>query len=199
MHTPHPAGQLLQEGHSARDHGAEGAPDRGQPRQPHGGGGCVHAQGQVHCSGAVGRVHRHLRGSGAARQGRQVLLKHEQCSSWQAVACWMDRLPKARHSRGCSETLLGLSMSATALTVVRTCICSWMGKGVSTAVQNANDIIGPALIVSQLRWRHQYGLSLLVDAIPCQMPCLPSRPYTRLIASTHRAWTPPSRRTSTTR
>lgn len=30
------------------------------------------------------------------------------------------------------------------------CACSWMGKGVSTAVQNANEIIGPALTVSHL-------------------------------------------------
>jgi enolase len=54
-------------------------------------------------------------------------------------------------------------MSTADLAVVRTCICSWMGKGVSTAVQNANDIIGPALIVS-LRCSFVMTVSLLLHS-----------------------------------
>lgn len=37
-----------------------------------------------------------------------------------------------------------------------------MGKGVSTAVQNANDIIGPALIVSLLRCSSVVTVNLLM-------------------------------------
>ena len=60
-------------------------------------------------------------------------------------------------------------MFAADLTVVRTCICSWMGKGVSTAVQNANDIIGPALIVSALRCNIVMIGSLLIETQQHQM------------------------------
>ena len=30
------------------------------------------------------------------------------------------------------------------------CFCSWMGKGVSKAVENINKVIAPAVIVSQI-------------------------------------------------
>ena len=87
-------------------------------------------------------------------------------------------------------------MSTADLIVARPCICSWMGKGVGTAVQNANDIIGPALIVSLLRCSAVVTISLLITTKQHQMY---SGVMVHSLRHDCRAWTRPSRRTSTTR